>query len=92
MAVPSTRWHRIPGSSCATSPSLELRAAISLSRLWQQHGKHLEAHQLLAEVYGWFTEGLATPDLHEGRALLAEFAVTRFHLWDTKNDQILTSP
>ena len=51
--------------------SLELRAAMSLSRLWQQQGKREEAQQLLAGVYGWFTEGFDTPDLQETQALLA---------------------
>ena len=50
--------------------SLELRAAMSLARLWQGQGKHTEAHQRLAEVYGWFTEGFDTADLQEARALL----------------------
>lgn len=50
----------------------ELRAAISLSRLWQRQGKRDTARQLLAEVYGWFTEGFNTPDLQEARALLHE--------------------
>jgi predicted ATPase/class 3 adenylate cyclase len=50
--------------------SLELRAAMSLSRLWQQHGKRAEARALLAPVYGWFTEGVDTADLQEARALL----------------------
>jgi predicted ATPase len=50
--------------------SLELRAAMSLSRLWQRQGKRAEAQQLLAEVYGWFTEGFDTPDLQEAKALL----------------------
>jgi predicted ATPase len=50
--------------------SLELRAAMSLTRLWQHQGKRTEAHQLLAEVYGWFTEGFDTADLQEARALL----------------------
>jgi predicted ATPase len=50
--------------------SLELRAAMSLSRLWQQHGKRAEAHALLAPVYGWFTEGFDTADLQEAQALL----------------------
>jgi predicted ATPase len=50
--------------------SLELRAATSLARLWQQQGKRAEAHQLLAEVYGWFTEGFDTTDLQEAHALL----------------------
>src|SRR5262249_26218585 len=54
--------------------SLELRAATSLSRLWQQQGKYAEARQLLAEVYNWFTEGFGTPDLREAKALLDELA------------------
>jgi predicted ATPase len=51
--------------------SLELRAAMSLSRLWQRQGKHAEARQLLAPIYGWFTEGFDTADLQEAKALLA---------------------
>jgi predicted ATPase len=43
--------------------SWELRAAMSLARLWQRQGKRNEAHKLLAEVYGWFTEGFDTADL-----------------------------
>jgi predicted ATPase len=54
--------------------SLELRAAMSLSRLWQQRGKRDEARQMLAEIYGWFTEGFDTKDLQEAKALLAELA------------------
>jgi len=54
--------------------SLELRAAMSLSRLWQQQGKQEEAHQLLSEIYGWFTEGFDTADLKEAKALLEELA------------------
>ena len=50
--------------------SLELRAAMSLSRLWQQQGKRAEAHELLAPIYGWFTEGFDTADLREAKALL----------------------
>jgi predicted ATPase/DNA-binding winged helix-turn-helix (wHTH) protein len=52
--------------------SSELRAAMSLSRLWQQQGKRTEARQLLAEVYSWFTEGFDTADLQAARALLEE--------------------
>ena len=54
--------------------SWELRAATSLARLWQQQGKRQEAHDLLAPVYGWFTEGFDTADLQEAKALLDELA------------------
>jgi predicted ATPase len=54
--------------------SLELRAAMSLSRLWQQQGKRDEARALLAPIYGWFTEGFDTADLQEAKALLEELA------------------
>jgi DNA-binding winged helix-turn-helix (wHTH) protein/predicted ATPase len=54
--------------------ALELRAAMSLARLWQQQGKRAEGHQLLAEVYGWFTEGFDTTDLQEAKALLQVLA------------------
>jgi predicted ATPase len=54
--------------------SLELRAAMSLSRLWQHHGKPDAAHHLLAESYGWFTEGFDTADLREAKALLEELS------------------
>jgi predicted ATPase len=50
--------------------SLELRAAMSLARLWQQQGKQAEARDLLALIYGWFTEGFDTADLQEAKALL----------------------
>jgi predicted ATPase len=50
--------------------SLELRAAISLSRLWQKQGRRAEARQLLAGIYGWFTEGFDTADVQEAKALL----------------------
>jgi hypothetical protein len=50
--------------------ALELRALISLSRLWQQHGKRAQAHGVLAELYGWFTEGFDTVDLQEAKVLL----------------------
>jgi predicted ATPase len=52
----------------------ELRAAISLARLWRDQGKRAEAHDLLAPAYGWFTEGFGTEDLKEARALLDELA------------------
>jgi predicted ATPase len=52
--------------------SWELRAAMSLARLWQRQGKRAEAYQLLAEIYDWFTEGFDTADLQEAKALLEE--------------------
>jgi predicted ATPase len=54
--------------------SLELRATMSLARLWQQQGKRGEAWQLLAAVYNWFTEGFDTKDLQEAKALLEDLA------------------
>ena len=54
--------------------SLELRAAMSLSRLWQLQGKRGEAHRLLVDVYSWFTEGFETPDLQDAKALLKALA------------------
>jgi predicted ATPase len=57
--------------------SLELRAAMSLARLWQHQGQRAEAHALLAPVYGWFTEGFDTADLQEAKALLEELVSQR---------------
>jgi predicted ATPase len=54
--------------------SLQLRAMMSLSRLWQQQGHQVEAHRMLAEIYGWFTEGFDTGDLQEAKALLEALA------------------
>src|SRR4029434_7018230 len=54
--------------------SFELRAAMSLSRLWQQQGKRTEAHVLLAPIYDWLTEGFDTADLQEAKALLDALA------------------
>jgi predicted ATPase len=54
-----------------SSKLLELRASVSLARLWHKQGKGIEAHQMLFEVYGWFTEGFDTADLREAKALLA---------------------
>jgi predicted ATPase len=50
--------------------SWELRAAMSLSRLWQCQGKRAEAYELLAPIYGWFIEGFDTADLQEAKVLL----------------------
>jgi len=54
--------------------SLELRASVSLARLWQQQGKQRKTHSMLSEVYNWFTEGFDTQDLQEAKALLDELA------------------
>jgi predicted ATPase/class 3 adenylate cyclase len=53
-----------------SAKSLELRAVMSLSRLWQPQGKTAEAHQMLSEIYHWFTEGFDTKDLQEAKAVL----------------------
>ena len=55
---------------CQQAKALELRAALSLSRLWQSQGQRAAAQQLVAEIYGWFTEGFDTADLQEAKALL----------------------
>ncbi len=52
--------------------SLELRAVMSLARLWQKQGKIQQAHAHLSEVYNWFTEGFDTRDLQDAKALLEE--------------------
>jgi adenylate cyclase len=57
-----------------SAKSLELRATMSLARLWQKQGKKEEAKQRLAEIYGWFMEGFDTPDLVEAKALLEELS------------------
>jgi class 3 adenylate cyclase/predicted ATPase len=59
---------------CQQAKSWELRAAISLSRLWQRQSKQAEARELLASVYDWFTEGFDTADLKEAKALLRELS------------------
>jgi tetratricopeptide (TPR) repeat protein len=58
-----------------SAKALELRAATSLARLWRNQGKRKEARELLAPVYGWFSEGFDTPVLKEAKALLDELAV-----------------
>jgi predicted ATPase len=54
--------------------SWELRATTSLARLWREQGRTDEARQMLAEIYGWFTEDFDTPDLREAKALLEELS------------------
>ena len=58
-----------------SAKTLELRAATSLARLWRDQGKRDEARELLAPVYGWFTEGFDTLDLKEAKALLDELSL-----------------
>jgi class 3 adenylate cyclase/predicted ATPase len=66
--------HALEIARSQQAKSLELRAATSLARLWQQQGKRQEAYDLLAPVYGWFTEGFDTADLQEAKALLEALA------------------
>jgi predicted ATPase len=54
--------------------SLELRAVTSLAHLWQQQGRRKEVHEMLAKIYGWFTEGFDTKDLQEAKALIEELS------------------
>jgi predicted ATPase len=65
---------RLPSQRQQQAKSWELRAATSMARLWRDQGKRDQAHELLAPVYGWFTEGFNTLDLKEGKALLDELA------------------
>jgi predicted ATPase len=67
-------WKAIEIARRQQARSLELRATMSLSRLWQQQGKRAEARQMLAEIYGWFTEGFDTKDLQEAKVLLEELS------------------
>jgi predicted ATPase len=62
--------HALDIASAQHAKSWELRAAVSLSRLWQQQGKRDNARTLLAPIYDWFSEGFDTPDLQEAKALL----------------------
>jgi len=69
----AARYHRVLAIAREQgSHSLALRAATSLARLWRDQGKRAEARDLLAPIYGWFTEGFDTRDLIEAKALLAE--------------------
>jgi predicted ATPase len=71
----ATRYHRAPSIAREQdSRADELRAARSLARLWRDQGKRTEARDLLAPVYGWFTEGFDTQDLIDAKALLEELS------------------
>jgi class 3 adenylate cyclase/predicted ATPase len=75
-AAESASWFRraIETARSQQAKSLELRAATSLARLWRDQGKLAQGHDLLAPVYGWFTEGFDTTDLKDAKALLDELA------------------
>jgi predicted ATPase len=66
--------HAIEVARRQQAKSWELRATVSLCRLWQEQRRMDEARQMLAEIYGWFTEGFDTPDLQEAKALLEELS------------------
>jgi predicted ATPase len=66
--------HALAVARAQQAKSWELRAAMSMARLWRDQGKRDEARDLLAPVYGWFTEGFDTLDLKEAKALLEELA------------------
>jgi DNA-binding SARP family transcriptional activator/predicted ATPase len=66
--------HAVEVARRQQAKSWELRATVSLCRLWQQQGKVDEARQMLAQIYDWFTEGFDTPDLREAKALLEELS------------------
>jgi len=67
-------WQAIESARRQQAKSSELRAVLSLARLWRQEGKVEAARRLLAEVYNWFTEGFDTADLREARRLLEALA------------------
>jgi predicted ATPase len=64
--------HALASARQQQAKSLELRAALSLARLWQQQGKREQAHALLIPIYAWFTEGFETADLQEAKTWLAQ--------------------
>ena len=67
-------FDNLGAGGCQQAKSLELRAATSLARLWQQQDKRQDAIDLLAPVYNWFTEGFDTVDLREAKQLLNDLA------------------
>jgi predicted ATPase len=75
-AAESASWFQqaIDTARGQQAKSLELRAATSLARFWRDQGRHAEARDLLAPIYGWFTEGFDTADLKDAKALLDDLA------------------
>jgi len=69
--------HAVDCACRQSARSMELSAALSLSRLWRGQGKNEEARKLLAEIYGWFTEGFETRDLREAKVVLDELSQRR---------------
>ena len=67
--------HALSVARAQQAKSWELRAAMSMARLWRSQDKPQQARELLAPVYGWFTEGFDTRDLREAKALLDELAL-----------------
>jgi predicted ATPase len=75
VAAAENSFQQVPTIAQRQSAKLwELRAASSLARLWRDQGKRSEARDLLAPIYGWFTEGFDTPVLQDAKALLDELA------------------
>lgn len=67
-------WEAIKLARSQSAKSLELRAAMSLSRLWQQQRRIADARQLMTDIYGWFTEGFDTADLKAAKTILEELS------------------
>jgi predicted ATPase len=67
--------HALAVARAQHAKSWELRAAVDIARLWRDQGKRQQAHDLLAPVYGWFTEGFETLDLKEAKSLLEQLKV-----------------
>jgi predicted ATPase len=78
--------HALSVSRAQRAKSWELRAAMSMARLWRDHGKRDEARELLAPVYGWFTEGFDTLDLKEAKCLVPRNRGALYH--DLRRDEL----